>query len=125
MPYNSEEGKNAPAGVYGEGMNRDKTRMTVYILVGGYLLYLAYGLYGGLAEMTDDKMIFIAAMVVFAIVGVALIIVGIRGLGKAMKQDDSEDESAEIESEKDSEDEPAETESEKDSEDESADHRLS
>lgn len=97
-------------------MNRDKTRMTVYILVGGYLLYLAYGLYGGLAEMTDDKMIFIAAMVVFAIVGVALIIVGIRGLGKAIGQNESEDEPAEIVNERDSNDESEESKPEIDSE---------
>lgn len=84
-------------------MNRDKTRMTVYILAGGYLLYLAYGLYGGLAEMTDNRMLFIGAMVVFAVVGVVLIVTGIRGLGKVMKQDESEDEPAEVV------DEPAES----------------
>lgn len=87
-------------------MNRDKTRMTVYILAGGYLLYLAYGLYGGLAEMTDNRMLFIGAMVVFAVVGAVLIVTGIRGLGKVMKQDDSEDEPAEVV------DEPAEPQSE-------------
>lgn len=93
-------------------MNRDKTRMTVYILAGGYLLYLAYGLYGGLAEMTDNRMLFIGAMVVFAVVGVVLIVTGIRGLGKVMKQDDSVDEPAEVVNEKDSDDEQEESRSE-------------
>ncbi len=53
-------------------MNRDKARIAVYALAGFYLLYLAWQMYGGLAEAGSDKPLMIGFIIFFVIVGAGL-----------------------------------------------------
>lgn len=65
-------------------MDQDTKKMTrtaIYVAAGGYLLYLAYQLFGGLSESTGlSYMVSLAAMVLFAAGGAGIMIFGIRQL---------------------------------------------
>jgi len=62
--------------------NRQNRRMILWIVCGGYLLYLAYQLGRGLAQgevqAGTETVISVAGCVVFAIVGAALLILAAR-----------------------------------------------
>lgn len=59
-------------------MARGNARIAIYTLAGFYLLYLVYEMYHELSAAGSDKSIMIVFMVLFAIVGGALVINGIR-----------------------------------------------
>ena len=65
-------------------MDQDTKKMTrtaIHVAAGGYLLYLAYQLFGGLSESTGlSYTVSMAAMVLFAAGGAGIMIFGIRQL---------------------------------------------
>ena len=65
-------------------MDQDTKKMTrtaIYVAAGGYLLYLAYQLFGRLSESTGlSYTVSMAAMVLFAAGGAGIMIFGIRQL---------------------------------------------
>ncbi len=65
-------------------MDQDTKKMTrtaIYVAAGGYLLYLAYQLFGRLSESTGlSYTVSLAAMVLFAAGGAGIMIFGIRQL---------------------------------------------
>ena len=65
-------------------MDQDTKKMTrtaIYVAAGGYLLYLAYQLFGRLSESTGlSYIVSLAAMVLFAAGGAGIMIFGIRQL---------------------------------------------
>ena len=65
-------------------MDQDTKKMTrtaIYVSAGGYLLYLAYQLFGRLSESTGlSYTVSMAAMVLFAAGGAGIMIFGIRQL---------------------------------------------
>ncbi len=65
-------------------MNREKARIAVYALAGLYLLYLAWQMYGGLAEAGSDKPLMIGFMIFFVIVGAGLVGWGLYSSWKAL-----------------------------------------
>lgn len=77
-------------------MNREKARIAVYALAGFYLLYLAWQMYGGLAEAGSDKPLMIGFMIFFVIVGAGLAGWGLYSSWKALGKQDG-DEAAENE----------------------------
>lgn len=55
--------------------------MTIHTLVGAYLLYTAYSLIGALKTNTGKNLVFFAVfMMVFAVVGIILVVRGVKGL---------------------------------------------
>lgn len=60
---------------------RNMTRMAIYVAAGGYLLYLAYKLYSTMPQSEGfSHTLGLAAMAVFAIGGVGMVVFGIRQL---------------------------------------------
>ena len=58
-----------------------KLTLTIRLLVGAYLLYTAYGLFPGATSPTEENHLFLAFfMVVFAVIGVMLLVVSGRSL---------------------------------------------
>ena len=58
-----------------------KLTLTIRILVGAYLMYTAYGLFPGATSPTEENHLFLAFfMVVFAVIGVMLLVVSGRSL---------------------------------------------
>lgn len=74
-----------------------KFTLTVRILVGAYLWYISYGLYGNLGGHTGNKkIIFMFFMIAFAVIGAVLIGISgyayVRGAYAGGKLDDQVDE---------------------------------
>lgn len=65
---------------------RENTRAIFHALAGFYLLYLARELFHGLGEMTEHKWLFVPAILVFGIVGAALIVSGVWRAYKLQKK---------------------------------------
>lgn len=58
-----------------------KLTLTIRLLVGAYLLYTAYGLFPGATSPTEENHLFLAVfMIVFAVIGVLLLVVPGRAL---------------------------------------------
>ena len=73
-------------------MNRENSSSIIRILAGGYLLYLAYQMIGSLrAGEVDNKMIIIAATVLFIVSGAGILYYGIRGMIQQSKMSEEEE----------------------------------
>lgn len=58
-----------------------KITLTIHTLVGAYLLYTAYSLIGALKTNTGKNLVFFAVfMLVFTVVGIILVVRGVKGL---------------------------------------------
>lgn len=58
-----------------------KLTLTIRLLVGAYLLYTAYGLFPGATSATEENHLLLAVfMVLFAVIGVLLLVVSGRSL---------------------------------------------
>lgn len=75
-------------------MDQDTKKMTrtaIYVAAGGYLLYLAWQLFGRLSESTGmSYTVSLAAMVLFAVGGAGVMIFGIWQLISLVKNTPSE-----------------------------------
>lgn len=75
-------------------MDQDTKKMTrtaIYVAAGGYLLYLAYQLFGRLPDSTGTSYtVSLAAMIVFAVGGAGVMIFGIWQLILLVKNTPSE-----------------------------------
>ncbi len=70
---------------------RNMTRMAIYVAAGGYLLYLAYKLYSSMAQAEGlSHTLGLAAMAIFALGGVGMIVFGLRQLFLLAKNGASE-----------------------------------
>ena len=62
-------------------MNNNNSNSILRVVVGGYLIYLAYGLFKDLRAGTIDKpALFVAAMIFFVAAGGVIIFFGIKGM---------------------------------------------
>lgn len=60
---------------------RRKGRSVIYSLAGIYLLYLAYGIFGGLSDLSGgEKTLLTVIMVLFAVLGVGMIAYSLRAV---------------------------------------------
>lgn len=55
-------------------------RYTVYSLAGFYLIYLAYQMYGSIADASSEKPLMVIFMVLFVVLGMFLVIYSARQL---------------------------------------------
>jgi|GEM_PF-761173 len=71
--------------------NQSKVSYTLRLIAGGYLLYLAYGLFQEIiaGKVIDQKILIIAATIVFTIVGAVLVVTSIRILWRQYKDNNT------------------------------------
>ncbi|MFI3238679.1 MAG: hypothetical protein R3Y47_11775 [Lachnospiraceae bacterium] len=65
---------------------KDRARMAVYALGGVYLLMQVYEMYGALSTAGEYKTIMIVFMLLFTLVGIAMIYMGLRSTYLYAKQ---------------------------------------
>ena len=70
---------------------KNRSRNTLYMIAGFYLVYLAYQMYHQLGEAGDQKALFILCTVLFAVIGVGIAGMGMRNLYRDSKMPDPEE----------------------------------
>ncbi|MCC8163124.1 MAG: hypothetical protein LIO86_08180 [Lachnospiraceae bacterium] len=77
-------------------MRNEKGRQMIYLLAGGYLIYLAWQMFQSRSEVTGTGLIVsMIASIVFVVVGVVLIISAVRTLMKPDPEEEPEPEEKE------------------------------
>lgn len=73
--------------------SRNKLRHIIHVAAGLYLLYTAYSLFQGLAEMSgNEKIIMIIAIIAFTVIGAGLTVLGVKqGLKESRVETDAGD----------------------------------
>ena len=64
---------------------KNRSRNTLYMIAGFYLVYLAYQMYHQLGEAGDQKPLFILCTILFAVIGVGIAGMGMRNLYRDSK----------------------------------------
>ena len=68
-----------------------KATLTIRLLIGAYLLYIDYQIYGDvMSREGTSRIVMLGIMVLFAVVGVLLIVLSVRALTGAGKEDTSD-----------------------------------
>jgi len=67
--------------------NQSKASYSLRLVAGGYLIYLAYGLSQDIfaGKIIDNKVLIIAAMIIFTVAGILLVFTSVRFFWKDYK----------------------------------------